>query len=79
MAEVGTAQSLGENLSSYQNLEFFSGKSPEELKKQLEQIRLPYQILSIYAVGGAHVAWVNLTRPVKKILPTVKKFKKGKR
>jgi len=68
-----STEPLGENLSPYKNLDFFTAQSPEELKAQLGQIRLPYKIISIYSVGGAHVAWVNLTRPVKKI----KKKKKG--
>ena len=53
---------LGENLSSYPNLDFLIGSSPEELKKQLDQIRLPFKILALYAQGGNHVAWVSLSR-----------------
>jgi len=63
---AGTPKTLGDNLSSYRNLDFFTGQSPEELKGQLDQIRLPFKIIAIYGSGGAHVAWVNLTKPVKK-------------
>ena len=63
----------GDNLSSYKHLDFFTGDSPEDLKKQLDQIMLPSHIVSIYAVNGKHYAWVNLSEPVKK-----KPIKKGK-
>lgn len=77
MTEVGTGQLPGENLNTYRNLEFFTSKSPEGLKAQLDQIRLPSKIIAIYAVRGAHVAWVNLTRPVKKTKVTKTKNRKG--
>jgi hypothetical protein len=56
----------GDNLTSYPNLEFFTGSSPEDLEKQFKQIRLPFQIVAIYAQGGNHVAWLSLAKPIRK-------------
>jgi hypothetical protein len=50
---------LGENLSSYRGLSFFEGNSPEEILLQLNQIRLPYKILSIYGSGAKHYCWID--------------------
>lgn len=74
--ELGTAKTYGDSLSSHRNIEFFSAQSPEELKAQFEQIRLPYKIIAIYGSGGAHVAWVSLTRPIKKTKVVTKKIRK---
>jgi len=57
---------VGDNLTSYPNLEHFSADDPKGLKDQLDQIRLPYKIISIYASGVRHVAWVSLTNPIVK-------------
>jgi hypothetical protein len=59
--------SLGENLSGYKTLEFLTGKTPDELKEQLLSIKLPYKIVSIYAVGSSHIAWIVPTVQLKKI------------
>ena len=58
---------VGDNLSSYPYLNFLEGKSAEDLKDQLVQIRLPFKIISIYSVGLRHYAWVSLTKQIKKI------------
>lgn len=55
---------LGDNLSSYPNLDFLTARSPQELKDQLDQIRLPFKIIAIYSVGGSHVAWISLTKKI---------------
>jgi hypothetical protein len=60
------AQTIGDNLSNYANLDFLTGSSPEELKAQLAQIRLPHKIVSIYGAGTTHVAWVVTSQPIKK-------------
>jgi len=57
---------LGTNLSSYPHLDVFKARSAEELKVTLDSIRLPYKIVSIYAQGNIHYAWVSLTRKVNK-------------
>jgi hypothetical protein len=54
------------SLSNYKNLEFFQDKTPEGLKAQMAQIRLPFEIVSLYYANGNHVAWLNLSRKVKK-------------
>ena len=58
---------LGTNLSNYPHLEVLQARSAADLKAQLIQIRLPYKILSIYAVGSMHFAWVSLTRKIRKM------------
>jgi hypothetical protein len=63
---------LGDNLSSYQNLDFITGSSPDELKLILSQIKVPFTIIAIYSQSGNHVAWIN---PSQKL---IKKTKKGK-
>lgn len=57
---------LGDNLSGHKNIEYLTGMSEEELKTQLLQIQLPYKIISMYAVGQKHVAWLDLTQPIVK-------------
>jgi len=57
---------LGENLTSYPNLNFLLSESLEGLRHDLSQIRLPHKILSFYFDGKNHVAWVSTTRPLKK-------------
>jgi hypothetical protein len=61
------------SLKSYHNLEFLTDKTPEGLKKQLQSINLPYKILSIYSVNSSHIAWISLTRPIKKIKKRINK------
>jgi len=63
---VATEEYFGEHLGSYQQLDFLTGKSPEELRDQLRQIKQPSKVIALYAVGGSHIAWVNLTRPIVK-------------
>ena len=64
---------VGDNLSSYLNLEYFTGASPEEIKLQLEQIRMPYKIIAMYSQGTNHVAWVSHTNKISKKKVTKKK------
>ena len=71
--------SVGDNLSSYPNLEFLESSDALELKNQMDQIRLPYKIISIYALGGRHYAWVSLTRPIQKVLVNEEKGKSVKK
>ncbi len=57
-----------ENLNNYsQNLTFLEGLSAQELLDQIKQIKLPVQILSIYAVGSKHVAWIVTTAKINKV------------
>lgn len=50
---------LGANLSPYRGLTFLVGNSPEQLLEQLSSIKIQYKILSIYAQGANHVAWID--------------------
>ena len=57
-----------ENLNNYsQNLNFLEGNSAQELLDQIKQFKLPVQILSIYAVGSKHFAWIVTTAKVNKV------------
>lgn len=58
---------FGDSLSSYPNLEYLEGATPQDLKDKLTQIRLPFKIISIYSVGSRHFAWVSLTKKIIKI------------
>jgi len=48
-------------------LEFLEALSAEELKKQIQSITLPTKIISIYAIGSRHIAWIQTTAKVQKI------------
>lgn len=58
---------LSESLSENSRIEFLTGNSPTELQEQLKQIKLPFRIVTIYALGGSHVAWIIPTLPLKKV------------
>jgi hypothetical protein len=63
---------LGDSLSENSKVEFLVGNSAEELRIQLAQIKLPFRIVTIYAMGGSHVAWIIPTLPIKKVIKTKK-------
>jgi hypothetical protein len=69
---------VGENLTSYPNVEVLSARDEQELKRQLLQINLPHKIISIYGMGNRHYAWVSLTNPIKKKVIRRKSIKKLK-
>lgn len=56
-----------ENLSGLKNIDFLIGITPQELLDQINTIRLPCRIISIYAVGSRHIAWVQCTSKLKKV------------
>ena len=57
-----------ENLNNIsQNLTFLEGQSAQELLDQIKQIRLPIQIISMYAVGSRHFAWIVTTAKINKV------------
>jgi hypothetical protein len=57
-----------ENLNAQgQNLNFLEGNSAQELLDQIKQIKLPIQIMSMYAVGSRHFVWFISTANIKKI------------
>lgn len=55
-----------DSLSGSQNIEVLVGRSPEEIKKQLVQIALPFSVLSVYAQNGRHYMWLKLTEKIRK-------------
>lgn len=58
---------IGDNLSNLAGLDFLTAPSPEELKAQLAQIRLPFKLVAIYGGANYHIAWLVPTQPLKKI------------
>lgn len=49
------------------NFTFLEGQSAQELLDQIKQIKLPVQIVSMYAVGTRHYAWIITTAKINKI------------
>lgn len=58
---------VGDNLSSYPNLDFLIAPDQKRLKEILDSIRLPFKIVAIYHDGKNHCAWVSLTRKLIKL------------
>ncbi len=64
---------LENSLSENAKIQHLTASSPEELTEQLRQIKLPFRIVTIYAQGGAHIAWIIPTMPiVKKVKNKIK-------
>jgi hypothetical protein len=59
-----TTRNLGDSLSRFGNINFLIGDSPEDLQRMLREIRIPFQIVSMYAQGTKHLAWINSDIPV---------------
>lgn len=59
------AAQLGDNISSHKNIQVLSASTAVELSKILGSIQLPISIVSIYAQGSRHYAWIVPSRPVK--------------
>ena len=53
---------LGDNLSNYRNVITLSAKTPEELDRKLNEIRLPYTVMGMYAMDGIHYIKINTTK-----------------
>lgn len=56
-----------DSLNNLEKLEFLVGDSPESLKAMLKSITLPVRLLSIYAVGTKHIAWIMTDARIKKV------------
>ena len=57
-----------ENLNNEgRNLMFLVGLDANELLGQIKDITLPVRIISIYAVGSRHYAWIQTTAKVKTV------------
>ena len=57
------ADDLFENLG-VQGLTFIIGESAEDVLKQVSAIRLPVKIISIYAQGSKHYAWIQTSAKI---------------
>jgi hypothetical protein len=66
---------MSDDLSNYRNLDFLVGIDAADLKRQFDNIRLPYKIISIYAQGTRHYAWVLLSAPIRKKKVELKSIK----
>ncbi len=53
--------------NSAETLVYFQALSAEKLLDQIKQIRQPLEIVSIYASGAIHFAWVRTHGKIKKI------------
>jgi len=69
---------LGDNLSHHKNLQVITASTASELATVLRDIQLPFSIISIYAQGARHYAWIVPSRPVKIVPKRVPKPKKTK-
>lgn len=58
--------------SNTHTLDYIVGDSAEELKALLKKITLPTNIVSIYAVGSKHFAWINTAAKIKKVKKEIK-------
>lgn len=45
--------------STGESLNYLVGDSPEDLLEQIKQIRSSVHIVSIYAIGSKHYAWIQ--------------------
>jgi hypothetical protein len=63
---MGT-ESLFDSFNSYdKTLYVLESDSAEGLREQIIAIRLPTRILTIYAMGETHFAWIQTTAKIKK-------------
>ena len=58
---------IGPNLSNHPYLDYLESETAQGLKDKLDQIKMPFLIISIYHANKKHVAWVSLTRKIKKV------------
>lgn len=56
---------LGDNLSNYGYLETLSAQKAEGLRDMLNQIKLPFKIVSIWSDGKRHYCLISTTRKLK--------------
>jgi hypothetical protein len=57
---------MGDSLNRYGNITFLLGDSPDQLQAMIQEIKVPIEIVSIYAQGNRHVAWINCSRKITK-------------
>lgn len=66
--------SVGENLSTYQNMQTLESKTARGLDDILNSIKMPFTIVSRYYGGGKHFCTITSIRPIK----LIKRVKGGK-
>jgi hypothetical protein len=58
---------LGTNRNPYKDSLFYlSAKTPEDLERQIKEIRSPLEIKSIYSHNNRHIAWIVTGAKVKR-------------
>lgn len=64
MTTEGMFDSLNENKYT---LDFLIGDSAEDLRNQIASIPLRVKIITIYAYGTRHIAWIQTEAKLKKV------------
>jgi len=67
---ITASSDFGDSLSRFGNIVFLVGESAEDLQAQLRGIKIMFNVVSIYAQGSRHYAWIN---PERKILKKQRK------
>jgi hypothetical protein len=69
------SNNFGDSLNWFKNIEFLESSDAETLKRTLASFPFAYRLLSIYAVGGKHYAWIAPDRPIIKAQKQTKSLK----
>ena len=48
-----------DSLNNLVGLEFLEASGAEDLKQQIKAIQFPVRVISIYAMGAKHYAWIE--------------------
>ena len=56
-----------DDLSNHPHIEFIEAQTPNALKEALLKIKFPFKIITIYPKNLTHVAWLSLSKPIKKV------------
>lgn len=56
------------SLATLDNLHVLTARTAEDLLLQIQKIRLPARILTIYHDGARHIAWVQGNFKIKKVI-----------
>lgn len=65
---------FGDSFSRFGNVTFLTGDSPEDLQRMLRELRIPFEIIAVYAQGNKHVAWIN---PIREVIKKLRKIKEN--
>ncbi len=68
--EVGTFADknafLGEDLGSGKHIFYIVGRTPEDVKNQLLQLKMPFRTIAAYGMNSRHYLIIESVIPVKK-------------